>query len=96
MIYITAIVKTKSAYLDELKLVLENMVIQTRKEEACLQYDLHQGIEDKNQFVFYEIWKDEEGLNIHNKQTHIQEFISLPSAYFQEKPLVILTQKIEK
>ncbi|MEG0696845.1 MAG: putative quinol monooxygenase [Algoriella sp.] len=96
MIYITAIVKTKSAYLDEVKLVLENMVIQTRKEEACLQYDLHQGIEDKNQFVFYEIWEDEEGLNIHNKQAHIQEFISLPSAYFQEKPLVILTQKIEK
>ena len=55
MIYITAIVKSKSAYLDEVKSVLENMVIETRKEKACIKYDLHQGIEDKKQFVFYEI-----------------------------------------
>ena len=96
MIYITAIVKTKSAYLDEVKLVLENMVIQTRKEEACLQYDLHQGIEDKKQFVFYDIWENQEGLNLHNQQPYIQEFISLPADYLEEKPLVLLTHKIEK
>lgn len=96
MIYITAIVKSKSAYLDEVKSVLENMVIETRKEKACIKYDLHQGIEDKNQFVFYEIWENQEGLNLHNQQSYIQEFISLPADYLEEKPLVLLTQKIEK
>ena len=96
MIYITAIVKSKSAYLDEVKSVLENMVTETRKEKACIEYDLHQGIEDKNQFVFYEIWENQEGLNLHNQQSYIQEFISLPADYLEEKPLVLLTQKIEK
>lgn len=96
MIYITAIVKSKSAYLDEVKSVLENMVTETRKEKACIKYDLHQGIEDKNQFVFYEIWENQEGLNLHNQQSYIQEFISLPADYLEEKPLVLLTQKIEK
>ena len=96
MIYITAIVKSKSAYLDEVKSVLENMVTETRKEKACIKYDLHQGIEDKKQFVFYEIWENQEGLNLHNQQSYIQEFISLPADYLEEKPLVLLTQKIEK
>ena len=96
MIYITAIVKSKSAYLDEVKSVLENMVTETRKEKACIKYDLHQGIEDKKQFVFYEIWENQEGLNLHNQQPYIQEFISLPADYLEEKPLVLLTHKIEK
>ena len=94
MIYITAIVKTKSAYLDEVKLVLENMVIQTRKEEACLQYDLHQGIEDKNQFVFYEIWKSEKGLAQHNQQAYIQAFGALVDEKLQEEPQIYLTNII--
>lgn len=51
-IYLTAIIKSKPEYLTEVTNVLNNMVFETRKEKACLQYDLHQSLEDKNTFIF--------------------------------------------
>lgn len=54
-IYITAIIKSKPVHQEEVYSVLQNMVRETRKEQACLLYDLHQDLKDKNQFIFYEI-----------------------------------------
>lgn len=58
-IYLTAIIKSKPEHTTAVAQVLKNMVIETRKETACIQYDLHQGSEDKDLFVFYEIWEDQ-------------------------------------
>ena len=60
-IYLTAIIKAKEEYRNEVLKVLQNMVAETQKEEANELYTLHQGIENKNHFVFYEIWKSKEG-----------------------------------
>ena len=49
-IYLTAIIKAKEEHSAEVLKVLQNMVAETRKEEANELYTLHQGIEDKNQF----------------------------------------------
>ena len=49
-IYLTAIIKAKAQYRNEVSEVLQNMVQETVKEEANELYTLHQGIEDKNQF----------------------------------------------
>ncbi|WP_415877611.1 putative quinol monooxygenase [Chryseobacterium aquaticum] len=51
-IYLTAIIKAKEEYRNEVLKVLQNMVAETQKEEANELYTLHQGIEDKNHFVF--------------------------------------------
>ena len=60
-IYLTAIIKAKEEYRNDVLKVLQTMVAETQKEEANELYTLHQGIEDKNHFVFYEIWKSKEG-----------------------------------
>jgi quinol monooxygenase YgiN len=52
-------------------------------------YNLHQGIEDKNHFVFYEIWKSEEGLAQHNEQPYIKAFGALIDEKLQEIPQFI-------
>ena len=93
-IYLTAIIKTKEEYQTEVLSVLQNMVKETKKEEACELYSLHQGIEDKNQFVFYEIWKSEEGLAQHNQQPYIQAFGALVDEKLQEKPQIYKTHII--
>jgi len=41
-LYLTAIIKSNPEFSEEVKAVLENMVVQTRKEIACIRYDLHQ------------------------------------------------------
>ena len=93
-IYLTAIIKAKEEYREEVLEVLQNMVKETMKEEANELYALHQGIEDKNQFVFYEIWKSKEGLAQHNQQPYIQAFGALADEKLQEKPQIYLTEII--
>jgi len=93
-IYLTAVIKAKEEHRTEVLEVLQNMVTETRKEEANELYTLHQGIEDKNQFIFYEIWKDQEGLTQHNQQLYIQAFGALVDEKLQEKPQIYLTNII--
>ncbi len=93
-IYLTAIIKSKPKFLQEVKETLESMVVQSRKETACIQYDLHQSMEDQTIFTFYEIWENNEGLAQHNEQPYIKSFGNLVTEKLQEKPLIYLTQKI--
>ncbi|MBD1427918.1 putative quinol monooxygenase [Sphingobacterium arenae] len=94
MIYITAIIKAKVEYREEVSKALQHMVTKTREEKACIQYDLHQGQDDENTFIFYEIWKDQEGLDKHNKQPYILAFGELAQEKLQENPQIYLTDKI--
>ncbi|WP_312389899.1 putative quinol monooxygenase [Chryseobacterium sp.] len=93
-IYLTAIIKAKEEHKAEVLEVLQNMVKETVKEEANELYTLHQGIEDKNQFIFYEIWKSKQGLDQHNQQPYIQAFGALVDEKLQEKPQIYLTELI--
>lgn len=93
-IYLTAVIKAKDEHREEVKAVLQNMVEQTRKEDACELYNLHEGTEDKNLFVFYEIWKSKEGLDLHNQQPYIKAFGALVDEKLQEKPAILLTSLI--
>lgn len=93
-IYLTAIIKAKEEYRTEVLKILQNMVTETQKEEANDLYTLHQGIEDQNHFVFYEIWKSEEGLAQHNQQPYIQAFGNLVEGKLQEKPQMYITNRI--
>ncbi|MDR6160363.1 quinol monooxygenase YgiN [Chryseobacterium sp. SLBN-27] len=93
-IYLTAIIKAKEEYITEVLEVLQNMVKETVKEEANELYTLHQGIENKNQFIFYEIWKSEEGLAEHNQQPYIKAFAELIDEKLEEKPQIFITQII--
>lgn len=72
MISITAILKSKPEHLVEIKNMLTHLVTETRKEVACIRYDLHTS---DNVFILWEEWKDQPGLDLHNTQSYLQEFI---------------------
>ncbi|WDF66630.1 putative quinol monooxygenase [Flavobacterium sp. KACC 22763] len=72
MISITAILKSKPEHLVEIKNMLTHLVTETRKEAACIRYDLHTS---DNVFILWEEWKDQPGLDLHNTQSYLQEFI---------------------
>lgn len=73
-IYLTAIVKAKIAKRAELKTILLDMVSKSRREDACIQYDLHEDIVNHT-FIFHEEWSDQIGLNQHNQQSYILNFV---------------------
>jgi quinol monooxygenase YgiN len=93
-INLTVIIQSKSEYREELKLILVNLVGQSRKESACLQYDLHQNSDDPNIFIFHEVWKNKEGLDLHNRQPYLQEFIQKTALFLEEKPTIYKTSRI--
>jgi len=92
-IYLTAILKAKKESIQDLKSILENMVLNTRKEEACEKYELQQGFEDETIFIFHEIWKSKEGWDSHNQQSYIKEFIE-KAPDLLEKPAEIYLAKL--
>ncbi|KAF2333877.1 putative quinol monooxygenase [Flavobacterium daemonense] len=77
MISITAIIKSKKENIEEIKNMIQNLVTQTRKEDACIRYDLHN---TENVFIIWEEWKDQPGLDIHNNQPYLVDFISKSEA----------------
>lgn len=91
---LTAIVKSKPEHTEEVKTYLLNMVVNSKKEEACLQYDLHQNNEEPNIFVFHEIWKDEKSLEEHNSKPYIQDFVKAATTLLEENVIIYKTQKI--
>ena len=72
MISITAILKSKPEHLIEVQNMLTHLVTETRKEAACIRYDLHTS---ENVFILWEEWKDQVGLDFHNNQSYLQDFI---------------------
>ncbi|HSD06028.1 putative quinol monooxygenase [Flavobacterium sp.] len=93
-INLTVILKSKAENREELKTILQNLVENSRKELACIQYDLHQNIDDPNIFVFHEIWKNKEGLDLHNKQPYLLNFKQAAESLLQEKIIVYTTSQI--
>lgn len=92
-IYLTAILKSKKESIQDLKSILDNMVLNTRKEEAYEKYELQQSLDDETIFIFHEIWKSKEGLDAHNQQPYIQEFVEkVPDLL--EKPAEIYLAKL--
>lgn len=73
MISITAILKSKKENIEQVQSLLNNLVTETRKEAACVRYDLHNA---ENVFIIWEEWKDQAGLDIHNNQSHLKDFIA--------------------
>jgi len=92
-IYLTAILKSKTDKIKELKSILDNMVLNTKKEEACEKYELQQGLEDETVFIFHEIWKSKEGLDTHNQQSYIKEFAEKAPGIL-DKPAEIYLSKL--
>ncbi|MCH2205944.1 MAG: antibiotic biosynthesis monooxygenase [Lentisphaerales bacterium] len=50
---------------------LYKLIEPTLQEEGCINYDLHQSIEDENIFIFHENWTSEAHLDAHLATEHI-------------------------
>lgn len=57
----------------ELKKALQSMVVPTRAEKGCLNYDLHESSDQPGAFMFHENWSSKEALDAHLKTKHIAD-----------------------
>jgi quinol monooxygenase YgiN len=91
---VVARMKAKPGKEAEVRKELLSLVAPSRKDEGCLNYDLHQGADSAAQFVFYENWVTRELLDQHLKQPHLQQALARLGSLLAEPPDITLWEKI--
>ncbi len=79
---------------DELKRHLLALVEPTRREEGCVQYDVHVATGEPGRFVFYENWTSREMLDRHLASPHLQAFLKAAPELLAEKPRIVTYSRI--
>lgn len=72
-IVITAILKPKEKMESQLRTELDKVMEASRQEAGCLNYVLHQSIEDDT-FVLHETYQDKDALESHVESSHYKEY----------------------
>ena len=93
-IFISAIVESKKGHSRYLKPLLYTLVNESRAEKACLQFDLHQSIEDENIFIINEEWVEKSWFELHLQQEHVSTFISVSENYIENKVIIYKSERI--
>lgn len=71
---IVAIIESTDEDRELVQSELEKLIEPTRKEEGCLQYDLHQDNENPNLFLFFENWASRELWQVHMQNDNLAAF----------------------
>lgn len=71
MLTVIAKITAKKDQIEAVKTNLKSVITPTRNEKGCLLYDLHQDIEHKNIFLFYENWDSVAHLEKHRMTEHM-------------------------
>jgi quinol monooxygenase YgiN len=67
---LVALLRAKEGQQLLLEAELRALVAPTRKEEGCLQYDLHRGADQPGTFLFHEVWESREHHAAHTRTPH--------------------------
>ena len=72
---IVANIHAEPAHKDRVRAELEKLIPITRKEDGCLQYDLHVDNADPAHFMFYETWESREQWQVHMNAPHLAAYM---------------------
>lgn len=65
----------KDENLDEAIFLSKNLIIESKKEDGCLNFEFYQDEEDKTHLIFIEKWKSENDLMKHFVTPHFTSFV---------------------
>lgn len=64
----------KDDHIDQLKTLLESMVMPSRASKGCLKYNIYQIQNDPKRFIVIEAWEDEAALEGHKASKHYKHY----------------------
>jgi quinol monooxygenase YgiN len=73
---VLARIRAKKGKETEVLRVISALLKPTRKEDGCINYDLHCSKDDSTLFFLYETWKSREALDEHLNTPYLQDFLS--------------------
>ncbi|WP_345827603.1 putative quinol monooxygenase [Erwinia sp. HDF1-3R] len=84
MITLNVFFKVKPENKQELLAVLNNMVVESNKEEGCHFYQLWNNEDDKNHYALIELWSGKDVLSEHQKTPHWIAFNDVVNTFLTE------------
>jgi len=78
----------------QLRQELLSLVAPSRKDAGCLNYDLHQGLENSALFLFHENWTSKAQLDQHLQKPALQAVLARVGQLVAEPPQITLYERI--
>ncbi|MDD2466792.1 MAG: putative quinol monooxygenase [Desulfuromonadaceae bacterium] len=88
---IVAIIKAKKDSAECVKSELSKLVAPTRKEDGCIEYNLHRDNDVPEVFAFCETWESSAHLENHLKSEHYRKCSNAIEGMVEEKSVHQLT-----
>lgn len=81
---VVATIRAKPGKEEDVKKALLKLIEPTRAEAGCINYDLHQAVDDRSVFVFHENWTSRRDLDEHLAKPHLEEFMTVAENLLDE------------
>ena len=91
---VVAQIRAKDGMEEKVKQELMGLVGPTASEKGCIKYDLHQSVENKALFMFYETWASKKDLDAHFHMPHMKAHMPKARDLFAEPPKITLWEVI--
>lgn len=91
---VVAVLKAKPGQETALRQELLALIPTTRQEPGCLNYDLHQAVDQPGHFLFHENWTSTQHLDDHLARPHLTAFLAKAGELLAEPPQITLWEKI--
>ena len=85
---INARIIVKPEVVEQFLALAKTMVEKSNLEQGCLVYKLYQEVGNPSGFIFYEVYENQDAVNIHNSSLHFKIFIEQISELASDKPQV--------
>lgn len=93
-IVLIARLKVKEDKVEEAKSAALSIVADSRSEAGCINYDIHQSIEDETVFFWHETWTNKAAIDEHFATPFFQQFFKVVEGVAADPPQINLTRKI--
>ncbi len=78
----------KPEYQSALITLCKSMIGPSKAETGCIHYSFYQDLNEENKFFFYEEWKDQSVIDLHNTTKHFLDFQPKLKKMIQGEPAV--------
>jgi quinol monooxygenase YgiN len=70
------------------------LVEPTHREQGCILYALHQGVDDPRRLAFVERWASRESLDAHLASPHVQEVLARVEELFGDSADIVVYEPL--
>jgi len=89
---VVAKVVAKKGSVESVRSELLKLIVPTRKENGCIEYNLHQDNQEPALFIFYETWESPAALEKHLSSNHFKAYINAVDGLIEEKAVHKMTR----